>query len=146
MPTALFGSSATKSTELWLLVTGHSLRRECDDVFRAFQSAALQYDDSLHRLSPQFVRHSDDANLLHSRVAQQHLPEMFCATVARHRVTSTWLVPTQIKMLLRYSGLERWDLSSLTHIVYGGAHMYAADMGIEAVRLEDRLGGALHRH
>ncbi len=60
-------------------------------------------------------------------------PELFCRTVQEHRVTNTWLVPTQIKMLLRYDGLDQWDLSCLRWIVYGGAPMYAADT-IEAMR------------
>ena len=54
--------------------------------------------------------------------------ETFCATVMKHRVTNTWLVPTQIKMLLNYPELENWDLSSLKWIVYGGAPMYLADL------------------
>ena len=39
-------------------------------------------------------------------------PANFCATVERQRVTNTWLVPTQIKMLLNYEALEKWDLSA----------------------------------
>lgn len=60
-------------------------------------------------------------------------PENFCATVARHRVTNTWLVPTQIKMLLNYPELEKWDLSSLKWVVYGGSPMYVEDLK-EALR------------
>ena len=60
-------------------------------------------------------------------------PENFCATVQRHRVTNTWLVPTQIKMLLNYEGLGKWDLSSLKWIVYGGSPMYVEDLR-EALR------------
>jgi acyl-CoA synthetase (AMP-forming)/AMP-acid ligase II len=59
--------------------------------------------------------------------------ETFCSTVARHRITNTWLVPTQIKMLLNYPDLERWDLSSLKWVVYGGAPMYVEDLK-EAIR------------
>ena len=55
-------------------------------------------------------------------------PANFCATVERHRVTNTWLVPTQIKMLLNYEALEKWDLSSLRWIVYGGSPMYVEDL------------------
>lgn len=55
-------------------------------------------------------------------------PERFCALVQQHRVTNTWLVPTQIKMLLRYPDLCKWDLSSLKWIVYGGAPMYVEDL------------------
>lgn len=60
-------------------------------------------------------------------------PENFCATVERHRVTNAWLVPTQIKMLLNYRELEKWDLSSLRWIVYGGSPMYVEDLK-EALR------------
>jgi long-chain acyl-CoA synthetase len=60
-------------------------------------------------------------------------PENFCATVERHRVTNAWLVPTQIKMLLNYQELEKWDLSSLRWIVYGGSPMYVEDLK-EALR------------
>jgi acyl-CoA synthetase (AMP-forming)/AMP-acid ligase II len=60
-------------------------------------------------------------------------PENFCATVQQHAVTNAWLVPTQIKMLLNYEGLEKWDLSSLKWIVYGGSPMYAEDLR-EALR------------
>src|SRR6266487_4619371 len=60
-------------------------------------------------------------------------PENFCATVERHRVTNAWLVPTQIRMLLNYRELEKWDLSSLRWIVYGGSPMYVEDLK-EALR------------
>jgi acyl-CoA synthetase (AMP-forming)/AMP-acid ligase II len=60
-------------------------------------------------------------------------PENFCATVQQHAVTNAWLVPTQIKMLLNYEGLEKWDLSSLKWIVYGGSPMYVEDLR-EALR------------
>jgi acyl-CoA synthetase (AMP-forming)/AMP-acid ligase II len=55
-------------------------------------------------------------------------PENFCATVQRHRITNAWLVPTQIKMLLNYADLGKWDLSSLRWIVYGGSPMYVEDL------------------
>jgi acyl-CoA synthetase (AMP-forming)/AMP-acid ligase II len=60
----------------------------------------------------------------------------FCSAVQEYRVTNTWMVPTQIKMLLRYPELGKWDLSSLRWVVHGGAPMYVADLE-EAVR---RLG------
>ena len=60
-------------------------------------------------------------------------PENFCATVQRHRVTNAWLVPTQIKMLLNYAELGKWDLSSLKWIAYGGSPMYVEDLK-EALR------------
>jgi acyl-CoA synthetase (AMP-forming)/AMP-acid ligase II len=60
-------------------------------------------------------------------------PETFCSTVATHRVTNTWLVPTQIKLLLNYAELEKWDLSSLKWLVYGGSPIYSEDLK-EALR------------
>lgn len=59
--------------------------------------------------------------------------ESFCETVASYGITNTWLVPTQIKMLLNYSELEKWDLSSLKWVVYGGSPMYVEDLK-EALR------------
>jgi acyl-CoA synthetase (AMP-forming)/AMP-acid ligase II len=54
--------------------------------------------------------------------------EQFCATVEKYRISNTWLVPTQIKLLLNYADLEKWDLSSLKWVVYGGAPMYTEDL------------------
>ncbi len=49
--------------------------------------------------------------------------ETFCAAVQRHRVTTTWVVPTILGMLLDYPDRSRYDLSSLRTVVYGGAPM-----------------------
>jgi long-chain acyl-CoA synthetase len=54
--------------------------------------------------------------------------ENFCATVANRKITNTWLVPTQIKLLLNYPDLDKWDLSSLKWLLYGGAPMYIEDL------------------
>jgi acyl-CoA synthetase (AMP-forming)/AMP-acid ligase II len=54
--------------------------------------------------------------------------EQFCAAVEKYRISNTWLVPTQIKLLLNYADLEKWDLSSLRWVVYGGAPMYVEDL------------------
>jgi long-chain acyl-CoA synthetase len=58
---------------------------------------------------------------------------LFLRMVAEHRVTHTWLVPTQIKMVLDHPDLDGADLSSLKTIVYGGAPMYVEDLK-EAIR------------
>jgi long-chain acyl-CoA synthetase len=57
----------------------------------------------------------------------------FLATIARERVTHTWLVPTQIKMVLDHPGLDGADISSLRTIVYGGAPMHVEHLK-EAIR------------
>ena len=49
--------------------------------------------------------------------------EAFCETVQWHRVTTTWVVPTIIGMLLDFPDRGKYDLSSLRTIVYGGAPM-----------------------
>lgn len=62
-------------------------------------------------------------NVVHARFR----PAAFLEAVARHRVTTTWLVPTQIRMLLDEGG-DGADLSSLRCVVYGGAPMYVEDL------------------
>lgn len=49
--------------------------------------------------------------------------ESFCEAVQRHGVTTTWVVPTILGMLLDYPDRSRYDLSSLQTMVYGGAPM-----------------------
>jgi long-chain acyl-CoA synthetase len=60
-------------------------------------------------------------------------PARFLATIARERVTHTWLVPTQVKMVLDHPGLDQADLSTLQTIVYGGAPMHVEHLK-EAIR------------
>jgi long-chain acyl-CoA synthetase len=69
----------------------------------------------------------------HAVVHERFEPAAVLDAVARHQVTTTWLVPTQIRMLLDHPGVDTADLSTLTHVVYGGAPMHSADLA-EAVR------------
>lgn len=48
-------------------------------------------------------------------------PERFLQAVQQHRITATFLVPTQIYGLLDFPGLEQWDRSSLRYVLYGAA-------------------------
>jgi long-chain acyl-CoA synthetase len=57
----------------------------------------------------------------------------FLDTIASEKVTHTWLVPTQVKMVLDHPALEGADLSSLKTIVYGGAPMHVEHLK-EAIR------------
>jgi long-chain acyl-CoA synthetase len=50
-------------------------------------------------------------------------PESFCETIQRDRVTHTVLVPTMINMLTQSPELQKYDLTSLRHLGYGGAPM-----------------------
>jgi long-chain acyl-CoA synthetase len=55
-------------------------------------------------------------------------PARIMATIAEEKVTHTWMVPTQVKMILDSPALETADLSTLKTIVYGGAPMYVEDL------------------
>jgi fatty-acyl-CoA synthase len=46
--------------------------------------------------------------------------EEFCGTVAKHRVTKTILVPSVLRRVLDFHGLEKNDLSSLNLVLSGG--------------------------
>ena len=50
-------------------------------------------------------------------------PETFCETVRRERVTHTVLVPTMINILTQFPDLQKYDLTSLRHLGYGGSPM-----------------------
>ena len=50
-------------------------------------------------------------------------PESFCEIVQRERVTHTVLVPTMINMLTQSSELQKYDLTTLRHLGYGGSPM-----------------------
>jgi long-chain acyl-CoA synthetase len=50
-------------------------------------------------------------------------PQTFCETVERERATHTVLVPTMINMLAQSPELQKYDLSTLRHLGYGGSPM-----------------------
>jgi acyl-CoA synthetase (AMP-forming)/AMP-acid ligase II len=50
-------------------------------------------------------------------------PHDFCAAVERERATHAALVPTMINVLTQFPEIDKYDLSSLTHLVYGGSPM-----------------------
>ncbi len=53
----------------------------------------------------------------------QFHPEEWLAAVQREGVTHAFLVPTMVKQLLERDDFERFDLSSLEQLAYGGAPM-----------------------
>jgi len=59
-------------------------------------------------------------------------PERFCAAIARERITTVFVVPTMLYVLLDQGLLDRYDLSSLQAVVYGAAPMVPS-------RLEEAL-------
>lgn len=48
-------------------------------------------------------------------------PKLFLEAVEKEKVTSTFLVPTMIYILLDYPDLKKYDLSSLRNIIYGAS-------------------------
>ncbi len=59
------------------------------------------------------------AILLHDRFD----PDSFLASVQRHKVTHTFLVPTMINMIVAHPKAAEYDLSSLRTVSYGSAPM-----------------------
>jgi long-chain acyl-CoA synthetase len=53
-------------------------------------------------------------------------PASFCETVARERVSHTVLVPTMMNLLVQFSDIKNFDLSSLEALAYGGSPISAA--------------------
>jgi fatty-acyl-CoA synthase len=60
--------------------------------------------------------------------------QKFFALVARHRITSTFLVPTMIYMLLDHPAISKASLDSLKLIIYGAAPMAPARL-VEGMRV-----------
>ncbi|MBU1276692.1 MAG: AMP-binding protein [Proteobacteria bacterium] len=50
-------------------------------------------------------------------------PEAYLAAIQAHRVTTAFVVPAMVLMLLRSPALDKYDISSLTTICYGSAPM-----------------------
>lgn len=50
----------------------------------------------------------------------------FLENVEKYQVTTTWMVPTMIGMLIEHPDIKNYDLSSLETIVYAGAPMPVA--------------------
>ena len=53
-------------------------------------------------------------------------PRSFCETVERERVSQTVLVPTMINLLTQFQELQKYDLTSLKQVGYGGSPMAPA--------------------
>ncbi|MEM0899795.1 MAG: AMP-binding protein [Pseudomonadota bacterium] len=54
-------------------------------------------------------------------------PEDAFALIEKHRITNAFTVPTIIKRLVESDAAQRFDHSSLRHVIYAGAPMYRAD-------------------
>lgn len=59
--------------------------------------------------------------------------------IERWKVTNMFTVPTILKMMVEHEAIDRYDHSSLAHIIYAGAPMYRADQK----RALDKLGSVI---
>lgn len=55
--------------------------------------------------------------------------------VERHRITNMFTVPTILTRLARHPAVDRYDHSSLRHIIYAGAPMYREDQRLALEKL-----------
>lgn len=53
-------------------------------------------------------------------------PELFAQNVQRHHGTATFMVPTMINQLLNAPEVDRYDVSTMRHVTYGGAPLPTA--------------------
>lgn len=66
-------------------------------------------------------------------------PELVCRTIERYQVTNMFAAPTMIKILIDHPAVNRYDLSSLRSLNYGGAPMLVEDLK----KAIDKLGPCL---
>jgi fatty-acyl-CoA synthase len=57
------------------------------------------------------------------------------ALIEKHRLTNLFTVPTILKMLVEDPSVDRYDHSSLRHVVYAGAPMYRKDQRLALQKL-----------
>ncbi len=55
-------------------------------------------------------------------------PELVFKTIQEYRITNVWAAPTMVKLLVESPALDRYDLSSLKSLIYGGGPMYVEDL------------------
>lgn len=62
-------------------------------------------------------------------------PEAVWRAVQTWRVSNLFTVPTIVKMLVEHESVDRYDHSSLRHVIYAGAPMYRADQKLALQKL-----------
>jgi fatty-acyl-CoA synthase len=76
-------------------------------------------------------------------LAERYQPASFLAAVQEHRITATFLVPTQIYGLLDYADRAQYDLSSLQYVLYGAAPIAPARLA-QALEVFGPIFGQLY--
>ncbi len=106
------------------VVTNHlaDLMPGLDEHGASLVVAPLSHGAGIHQLSPT-ARGAVTVLMPGERL---DVPEAW-RLVERHRVTNMFTVPTILTMLTRDESVDRFDHSSLRHVIYAGAPMYRAD-------------------
>jgi len=60
-------------------------------------------------------------------------PKTICETIQERKITNMFAAPVMVKMLITWPEIDKYDLSSLKCLVYGGAPMHVEDLK-EAMR------------
>ena len=60
-------------------------------------------------------------------------PKVVCETIQKRRISNMFAAPTMVKILVTYPDIDKYDLSSLKCLNYGGGPMYVEDLK-EAIR------------
>mgnify|MGYP006285016045 CR=1 FL=1 len=92
---------------------------EPEDV--AMQAAPLSHGGGIHAIAVV-------AKAGNNVILDGWKPKEVMACIEKYQVTNTWAVPTMIKMLITDPDLEKYNLSSLKWVVYGGSPMYVEDL------------------
>jgi acyl-CoA synthetase (AMP-forming)/AMP-acid ligase II len=136
----LFYTSGTTGKPKGAMLTHRNLLAMTMNVFADL--ASLGPEDSVLHAAP--LSHGSGLYALPSIakgsanvILREFDPEQFCRTIEERQITHImFLVPTQLIMLLQSPFLDRYDLSSLRYLIYGGSPMYVENLK-QAVR---RLG------
>jgi len=139
----LFYTSGTTGKPKGAMLTHRNLLAMTMNVFADLASLGLE--DSVLHAAP--LSHGSGLYALPSIakgaanvILRDFDPEQFCRTIEERQITHVmFLVPTQLILLMQSPFLDRYDLSSLRYLIYGGSPMYVENLK-KAVR---RLGQIL---
>jgi acyl-CoA synthetase (AMP-forming)/AMP-acid ligase II len=110
--------------QMAFVITNHiaDLMPGLDHHDRSLVVAPLTHGAGVHQLV-QIARGATTVLLSSDRMD----PEEVWSLVERWRISNLFAVPTIVKILTEHPAVDRFDHSSLRHIVYAGAPMYRAD-------------------
>lgn len=100
----------------------------------ALHAAPLSHGSGLYAL-PNIAKGA--ANII--LASKSFDPELVFKTIQEYRITNMWAAPTMVKLMVESPAVDRYDLSSLKSLIYGGGPMYVEDLK-EAIR---KLGPCL---